>query len=275
MAAAENNSAKDVQRVQCVWDVLSILLFSCWIDLRAHTKHRVLFQHCVNSLCWDFPDGRMEAWSGWACRKKACVTLLMSLNNKRGKKSPLPLSIACSSCQPTDCELVDGLWLFLCGWWKMFTGIGFKSLQRDLQLHWKFSTGWKLENTLKIRVRLMWKMLGWTGVTDFIVPDCRIWVLAQLDVVWCGILLTWKTVTYILYLCKHLYVCNLYSKNLHNKYLEVFMHTQIYTCTHIPQTALLLLSCPHTLSMKHRENSEKWFKGFKRLQGIVCQDMVQ
>lgn len=42
MAAAENNSAKDVQRVQCVWDVLSILLFSCWIDLRAHTKHRAV-----------------------------------------------------------------------------------------------------------------------------------------------------------------------------------------------------------------------------------------
>lgn len=42
MVAAENNSAKGVQRVQCVWDVLSIPLFSCWIDLHAHTKHQAV-----------------------------------------------------------------------------------------------------------------------------------------------------------------------------------------------------------------------------------------
>lgn len=49
-------------------------------------------------------------------------------------------------------------------------------------------------------------------------------------------------------------------------------HTNIYMHTH----NLKLHFCYFpALSMKHGENSEKWFKGLKKLQGIACQDMAQ
>lgn len=39
---ASNNCARDVQWVQCVWDVLSILLFGCRIDLCAQIKSQAV-----------------------------------------------------------------------------------------------------------------------------------------------------------------------------------------------------------------------------------------